>query len=64
VLSSHGQGGKPIWLGEFGVSDSTGSQQSSLIYAAMANTAALAMAQFYTLRDESVYTCCPPAPTG
>jgi hypothetical protein len=64
VLNAHGQGGKPIWLGEFGVSDPSGGQQSSLIYAAMANTAALAVAQFYTLRDESVYTCCPPAATG
>ncbi len=64
VLSAHGQGGKPIWMGEYGVSDSTGSQQSSLINAALTATPGLAMAQFYTLRDESVYTCCPPAATG
>jgi len=64
VLSSKGQGNKPIWLGEFGVSDANGSQQTSLILAAMTNTAALAVAQFYTLRDESVYRCCPPTPTG
>jgi len=57
-------GSKPIWMGEYGVSDSTGSQQSSLITAALTQTPGLAMAQFYTLRDESVYTCCPPAPTG
>lgn len=57
-------GGKPIWLGEYGVSDPNGSQQSSLIQAAIAGTPGLAMAQFYTLRDESVYTCCPPAPAG
>lgn len=57
-------GGKPIWLGEYGVSDSTGSQQTSLIRAALTGTPGLAMAQFYTLRDESVYLCCPPAPYG
>ncbi len=57
-------GGKPIWLGEYGVSDATGSQQSSLISAAIAGTPGLAMAQFYTLRDESVYLCCPPTPYG
>jgi hypothetical protein len=65
VINAHrSQGNKPIWLGEYGVSDANGSQQSSLINGALANTAALAMAQFYTLRDESVYTCCPPAATG
>jgi putative glycosyl hydrolase len=57
-------GGKPIWMGEYGVSDSTGSQQSSLIQAALNGTPGLAMAQFYTLRDESVYLCCPPSPYG
>jgi hypothetical protein len=57
-------GGRPIWLGEYGVSDATGSQQTSLIQAALAGTPGIAMAQFYTLRDESVYTCCPPAATG
>ena len=64
LLSSHGQGGKPIWMGEYGVSDSTGSQQSSLITAALTATPGLAMAQYYTLRDEGVYTCCPVASTG
>ncbi len=65
VINAHpSDGNKPIWLGEYGVSDSTGAQQSSLIQAALTNTSGLAMAQFYTLRDESVYTCCPPAPTG
>lgn len=64
ILNSHGQSNKPIWLGEYGVSDATGSQQSSLINAALTATPGLAMAQFYTLRDESVYTCCPPAATG
>jgi hypothetical protein len=65
VINAHlNFGNKPIWLGEFGVSDANGSQQTSLILAAMTNTAALAVAQFYTLRDESVYKCCPPAPTG
>lgn len=64
VLSAHGQGGKPVWMGEYGVSDATGSQQSSLVQAALTATPGLAMAQFYTLRDESVYNCCPPATTG
>ena len=64
VLSAHGQGSKPIWMGEYGVSDATGSQQASLITAALTATPGLAMAQFYTLRDESVYLCCPPAQTG
>jgi endoglucanase len=63
VMNAHGQGGKPIWMGEYGVSDATGSQQSSLIQGAL-TTPGLAMAQYYTLRDESVYHCCPPAPTG
>jgi hypothetical protein len=65
VINAHrAQGNKAIWLGEYGVSDANGSQQSSLINGALANTAALAMAQFYTLRDEDVYTCCPPAALG
>ncbi|MGH7876967.1 MAG: glycosyl hydrolase, partial [Candidatus Dormibacteraceae bacterium] len=63
VLNAHGQGQKPIWMGEYGTSDASGSAQSSLILSAM-STPGLAMAQFYTLRDESVYKCCPPAPTG
>jgi hypothetical protein len=65
VINAHRSlGNKAIWLGEYGVSDANGSQQSSLINSALANTGALAMAQFYTLRDESVWTCCPPASTG
>jgi len=65
VINAHiSQGNKPVWLGEYGVSDATGSQQSSLIQAALTGTPGLAMAQFYTLRDESVYLCCPPAATG
>ncbi len=64
LLNAHGQAGKPIWMGEYGVSDATGSQQASLITAALTATPGLAMAQYYTLRDESVYKCCPPAQTG
>ena len=64
ILNAHSNSSKPIWLGEYGVSDSNGSQQSSLIQAALTATPGLALAQFYTLRDESVYTCCPVAPTG
>ncbi len=64
LLNAHGQAGKPIWMGEYGVSDATGSQQASLITAALTATPGLAMAQYYTLRDESVYKCCPPTATG
>ena len=65
VINAHSaNGAKPIWLGEYGVSDSSGSNQTSLIQGALTGTPGLAMAQFYTLRDESVYTCCPPASTG
>lgn len=58
VMASHGDG-RPIWLGEYSV-DSTTGDQSGLITNTLVSAAPIAMAQWYNLRDDSAYNCCPP----
>lgn len=65
VLKRHGQGKKPIWLGEYGTTEAgpAAPQQEGLIRAVLTQPAPLAMAQWYTLRDTQATTCCPPQVT-
>jgi hypothetical protein len=62
VLNAHGQSRKPVWLGEYGVQEADRSShlQKGLIRAALTAEAPLAVAQWYTLRDDFPMTCCPP----
>jgi hypothetical protein len=60
TLSASGLGSTPIWLGEYG-SESGTSGQVTLIQQALGQTSALAMAQWYNLRDTDSWACCPPA---
>lgn len=62
-LLAHGQGNKPIWVGEYGVSENTvtDTQQQALVTAGLTQPGWPAMAQWYNLRDDFALTCCPPA---
>jgi hypothetical protein len=62
VLRAHGQSGKPIWLGEYGLQEEGPAdvRQQALIEAVMTERAPIAMAQWYALRDDYNMTCCPP----
>jgi hypothetical protein len=64
VLEAHGQGWKPIWLGEYGVQEpyTADVHQQRLFRAALTEEMPLARALWYTLRDDFPMTCCPPAP--
>lgn len=63
LLRAHGQGKKPIWLGEYGVMEAgTGDvHQDALIRILLTEKAPLALAGWYALRDDHVMTCCPPS---
>lgn len=50
---------RPIWLGEYSVASATG-DQSALITATLTGAGPIAMAQWYNLRDDAAYNCCPP----
>ena len=52
-------GGVQIWLGEYGA-QSNSSDQSAAISQVLASTSAIAIAQWYNLRDTASWTCCPP----
>jgi hypothetical protein len=62
VLREHGQGRKPIWLGEYGVHEDTidDVRQQALLQFVLTEAAPIAMAQLYELRDDYSMTCCPP----
>ena len=45
--------GKPVWLGEWGVQDSSGSAHTRLINSLLGSPSAIAMAQWWELRDDS-----------
>jgi len=62
ILNAHGQGRKPIWLGEFGIqeADLDGPNQATLLRDVVTSTAPLAMVQWYSLRDDFSMECCPP----
>jgi hypothetical protein len=63
VLRAHGQDQKPIWLGEYGLEEPgvADVRQQALVVAVLEGSAPIAMAQWYTLRDDDVLSCCPPA---
>ena len=63
VLRAHRQGRKPIWLGEYGVQESgvDDIHQDALIRFVLTEKAPIALAAWYSLRDDDVMTCCPPA---
>ena len=58
AMSAHGDN-RPIWLGEYSVASATG-DQSGLINATLTGSGPIAMAQWYNLRDDSAWNCCPP----
>jgi hypothetical protein len=61
VLAKHGQGSKPIWLGEFGVQE-PGLQdvnQQALLRNVITSKAPIAVAEWYALRDDFAMSCCP-----
>ncbi len=57
MMASHGDS-RPIWLGEYSVASAT-SDQSALITATLTGAGPIAMAQWYNLRDDAAYNCCP-----
>jgi Cellulase (glycosyl hydrolase family 5) len=63
VLNSHSQGTKPIWLGEYGAQENTvtDTTQQNLLKYILTQPMPIAMAQWYSLRDQYSTTCCPPA---
>ncbi len=64
VLQQHGQGGKPVWLGEYGYNEGSSSisdpTQQALLTAVVTGSSPIAMAQWYNLRDDMSMLCCPP----
>ncbi len=62
VLNAHGQGSKPIWLGEYGVQETAiaDSNQQSLMTNTLTGSGNATVAQWYNLRDDFSMTCCPP----
>jgi hypothetical protein len=62
VLATHHQASKPIWLGEFGVTDSIfhSDRQATLLKGVLTAQSVIAQADWYNLRDEAAMMCCPP----
>lgn len=62
VLRAHRQARKPIWLGEYGVQESgvDDIHQDALMRLVLTENAPIALAAWYSLRDDDVMTCCPP----
>jgi polysaccharide biosynthesis protein PslG len=63
LLSTHGQGSKPIWLGEYGLQENSiqDAQQQTLIGSVLTSVMPVAMAQWYALRDTYAMDCCSPS---
>jgi hypothetical protein len=63
VLRAHGQARKPIWLGEYGIqeAETTDVHQQALLRLVLTAKAPIALASWYSLRDDNVMSCCPPA---
>lgn len=61
-LRAHGQGRKSIWLGEYGLQEPgpDDPRQQAVMRFVLAEKAPIAMAIWYTLRDDRAMTCCPP----
>ena len=63
VLRANGQARKPIWLGEYGVqeAETTDVHQQALVRLILTAKTPIALASWYSLRDDNVMRCCPPA---
>jgi hypothetical protein len=61
VLDRHGQGDKPLWLGEYGYQEAGPHDRTQQHFMTTVLTAAspLTMAIWYALRDDEAMTCCP-----
>jgi cellulase (glycosyl hydrolase family 5) len=62
LMAYHHQSNKPLWIGEYGLQDSSvsDSTQVSLLTGVLTSNSAIAQADWYTLRDEASMECCPP----
>jgi hypothetical protein len=60
AMAAHGDN-RPIWLGEYSVASATG-DQSGLLTSVLTGVSPIAMAQWYNLRDDAAYNCCPAVP--
>jgi hypothetical protein len=62
ALDAHGQTRKPIWLGEYGLQEAASADvhQQALVRLVLTGKAPIARAFWYSLRDDSVMSCCPP----
>jgi Glycosyl hydrolases family 39 len=62
ILREHGQAGKPIWLGEYGVEEAgmADTAHAGLLTMVLTTPSPIAVAEWYTLRDDFPMTCCPP----
>lgn len=65
VLDHHGQGHKPVWIGEYGyteTSDTThDSNQIVAVRTVLRAVTGYQVASWYNLRDDIAASCCPPA---
>ncbi|MGB2874102.1 MAG: glycosyl hydrolase [Gaiellaceae bacterium] len=63
VLRAHGQPRKPIWLGEYGLQEAgvNDVHQAALVQLVLTGKSSIALAAWYSLRDDDVMTCCPPS---
>jgi hypothetical protein len=63
VLRSYGQGGKPIWLGEYGVQENStaDTDQQNAIESILGASSEINVAEWYNLRDDNSVVCCPMA---
>jgi len=61
VLRAYGDARKPVWLGEFGFEEpgTDDLRHAALLEQVLTRPAPIAMAQWYTLRDDYPATCCP-----
>lgn len=62
VLKAHGQGNKPIWVGEYGTQENTTSDgnQQQLMRNVMTSNSPIAVAIWYNIRDDYSMLCCGP----
>ena len=60
AMAAHGDS-RPIWLGEYSVASATG-DQSGLLTSVLTGVSPIAMAQWYNLRDDAAWNCCPMVP--
>jgi hypothetical protein len=63
LLRTHRQARKPIWLTEYGLQEAGQAdvRQQALIRLVLTGRAPIALAAWYSLRDDAVMSCCPPA---